>query len=246
MLADLIVVTNGRRDCIGRSLPDIDEAFPGFVWNHKIISDDSPADEQYDFEQWIEDDVIKFNDLAGWEIIHTTGATGFDGAYRQVWSIGRATRSEFVFVVEDDFLFNGTVPIHDMQWILNLRPCLAQVALLRQPWNEHEKAAGGIVEMHPDWYQERLATLHSNGHNLGWLEHTVCFTTNPFLARTEVMQRGPDWPTGPDSEGRFGFDIRREGFGSIDGEDVRFSYLGRKGDAPRVNHIGHVRTGSNY
>lgn len=158
---------------------------------------------------------------------------GFDGAIRKGWRrVITETDAEFVFHLEADFTFNRPVPIADMAAVLKARPYLVQLALRRQPWNNQEKAAGGVVEMHPDDYTE--ADL--NGWR--WLEHIRNFTTNPSLYPRAVCEYG--WPAGPQSEGRFGIELRKNN------PELRFAYWGHANSGEACEHIGHHRTGTGY
>lgn len=158
---------------------------------------------------------------------------GFGGAIRKGWRrILTQTDADFVFHLEADFTFNRPVYVEEMAAVLAAHPYLAQLALRRQPWNEAEKEAGGIVEMHPDDYVER----DLNGWH--WLEHTRCFTTNPCLYPRAICEYG--WPAGPESEGRFGLELVK---GS---PDIRFGFWGARDSGEACEHIGEVRTGTGY
>lgn len=158
---------------------------------------------------------------------------GFGGAIREGWRrILAETDADFVFHCEQDFTFNRLVPIRGMEAVLRARPHLVQLALRRQPWNDQEKAAGGIVEMHPDDYTER----DLNGWR--WLEHTRNFTTNPSLYPRWVCEAG--WPDRPESEGHFGIDLIKRN------PHLRFAYWGARDSGEAVTHIGDLRTGKGY
>jgi hypothetical protein len=158
---------------------------------------------------------------------------GFAGAIRAGWRrVLTETDADYVFHLEQDFTFNRPVPIEEMGAVLRARPHLAQLALRRQPWNDHERAAGGVVEMHPDDYAEH----ELNGWR--WLEHTRNFTTNPSLYRRGICEFG--WPAGTDSEGHFGIAFRESYPG------MRFGYWGARDSGEAVTHIGDVRAGKEY
>lgn len=151
---------------------------------------------------------------------------GFAGAIQAGWDGVLETGCEFVFHLESDFTFNRPVMLDAMRGALIANPHLVQMALLRQPWNEQEKAAGGIVAMHPGDY-ERAGR---------WLEHRRNFTTNPSLYPRWVCERG--WPQRSESEGHFGIDL-------IAGdESLRFAYWGDGSEW--VTHIGVARAGTGY
>lgn len=231
---DLIVLTNGRRDCISETIPSLSAAIDTGSARRFIVDDSGDTE----YQSWLAESFPR------WTILKTRGNSGFDGAYRFIWQLGKFTNQEYMLVCEDDFTFNKPIDVNTWASPMHLNPNIAQVALVRQPWNEREKLAGGLLR---SWGESSFFQAAGFGRSkVNWLEHTMYFTTNPFICRTALMKTGPDWPTGPDSEGRYGFDLRREGFCGIDGEDVRFAYLGSFDDEPWVHHIGHTRAGSNY
>lgn len=158
---------------------------------------------------------------------------GFGGAIRAGWRrILAETDADFIFHLEQDFTFNRPVPIGEMAAVLRARQHLVQLALRRQPWNDQERAAGGIVEMHPGDYVEH----ELNGWR--WLEHTRNFTTNPSLYPRWVCEAG--WPDGDQSEGHFGIDLRKRD------PRLRFAYWGARDSGEAVTHIGETRAGRGY
>ena len=110
------------------------------------------------------------------------------------------------------------------------------MALLRQPWNDAEIAAGGVLELNPDGYTP-YAGLNRNQDTVHWLEQDRFFTTNPSLFRRELIEMF-EWPAGSESEGRFSIEVTRAGF--------NFAYWGEMGDGPAVHHIGKHRQGVGY
>lgn len=191
-------------------------------------------------ELWIHDDsgdIGHADDLAaryaehGIAVMPFHERRGFGGAIQTAWRHLRAfSEAEFVFHLEDDFVFNRGLNLLDMQDILGMRPNLAQIALRRQPWNDDERRAGGIVEQHPESYEEMTF------YDLAWLEHDRFFTTNPCMYRAELMRR--KWPDGAQSEGRFGVQLKEVG--------KNFAYLGERASTPWVHHIGDERAGKGY
>ncbi|MBK8168410.1 MAG: hypothetical protein IPK64_20875 [bacterium] len=107
------------------------------------------------------------------------------------------------------------------------------MALLRQPWNRAEQAAGGIVEQHPDDYLDRTDGTHH------WLQHRRFYTTNPHLTRLRFIKTH-EWPEGSESEGRFGV-------GLFAAEPMTTcGFWGPRGSGPWVRHIGAERAGTVY
>lgn len=170
---------------------------------------------------------------------------GFDGAVREGWRQVLETGAEWVFHAESDFLYNEPVDVHRMVAVLRRHPHLTQMSLLRQAWNDSEKAAGGIVQQWPeDFHEVSEAVTKVNGYGISyladrWLEtRRFIFTTNPSVYSTRLCERG--WPQAPESEGKFGAYLLR------DEPWRKCGIWGGKDDPPRVTHIGDVRAGVGY
>lgn len=159
---------------------------------------------------------------------------GFAGAIAAGWEAILQTGCDFVFHLEDDFTFNAPVPLESMGQVLKVRPHIAQVALKRQPWSEEERAAGGVIEAHPDDFSSARAPV-GIGAYLYYTEHRRFFTTNPSLYRASLCEQG--WPQEPESEGKFTARLLGQGY--------RFAYWGGKADPPVCEHIGQ-RAGVGY
>lgn len=156
---------------------------------------------------------------------------GFHGAVQAGWDQVIDTGADWVFHFERDFTFNEPIDVPAMVQLLERQPHLVQVALKRQAWNPQEKAAGGIVEQHPDDYVER------SDDQATWTEHRRFFTTNPSVYSARLCRLG--WPQESESEGKFTHMLLRDPL-------LRFAFWGAKFDPPRVEHIGHIRTGVGY
>lgn len=218
----LLVMTNGRRDCITKTIPSaLAMLQPGFV--HRIICDDS-GDEEYQ--------LFLASRFPTFELWTTQGNEGFGGAIHSIWeSLRYRTGFNYIFHLEDDFTFNEPINLHNMIAVLDRNPQLQQMSLLRQPWNEEEKAAGGIMQLHPEDYTE-----YQYGP-MKWVEQRRYFTTNPCLYRKRVINF--PWPEGPNSEGRFTQQLLKN-------PSATFGIWGKKFGAPKVEHIGHQRVGTGY
>lgn len=170
----------------------------------------------------------------GFRVIdHPQGRQGFGGAIRYVWDhITRNCTEPYVFHLEDDFTFNRPVDLAALATVLLEHPNLVQLALRRQPWNAEERAAGGIVEQHPDDYQ-----ACSDRAGREWLEHRRFFTTNPSLYRRSLCERG--WPDAQFSEGVFTHQLLAD-------SAARFGFWGPRGSGEWVAHIGAERVGVGY
>lgn len=225
----LLVMTDGRRDYIARTVPEFLDRFDRPDLLSELVIHDDSGDPEY--RAWL---VERFG-RQGFEIVSTTvGRSGFGGAIRSAWQHVRDTSSaRFVFHLEDDFTPTRTVPLLDMVRLLELRRDVVQVALRRQPWNAEEHAAGGIVEQHPGDYLDAVES------GIPHLEHRRFFTTNPNLYRRELVDE-TEWPAGSQSEGRYGIELLRQD------PARRFAFYGSRDSGPWVEHIGHDRVGSGY
>lgn len=159
-------------------------------------------------------------------------ALGFAGAIAKGWQeIRRRTEAEWVFHLESDFLLCRPVQLRQMIRLLEDHPHLAQVSLKRQPVNERELAAGGIVEADAADFSECF------DGSFTWTEHRRYWTTNPSVYSASWCGKG--WPQVPESEGVFTHSL-------ISDPDLRFAIWGGKYEPPRVEHIGRVRAGVGY
>lgn len=218
-----LVFTDGRRDCLVRSL----WSFRKHLLTHDdldwLIVNDSTDPE---FTDWLEDEFP-------WAAVSNTHERlGFAGTIQRGWSMIHP-EADFVFHLEDDFVPTGAVELDAMIEVLEAHPFLAQMVLKRQPWSPEEKAAGGIIEMWPDEYTECGDEIDGQ-----WSEHRLFWSTNPSVYRVGMTDFG--WPDGPDSERKFTNKILG------DSPDWRFAFWGAKFDAPTVTHIGDQRVGTGY
>jgi hypothetical protein len=162
------------------------------------------------------------------EIIDDEHRLGFAGAIAAGWC---EIDCEYVFHLEDDFVFDAPVPVEDMIRLLKRHPELTQVSLKRQAWSPEERAAGGIVECHPEDFDE------VSDEQATWTEHRSYFTTTPSVYPAQLCELG--WPQCPHSEGIFTHQL-------LEDPALRFAIWGGKFDAPRCEHIGEVRAGCGY
>jgi hypothetical protein len=114
---------------------------------------------------------------------------------------------DWVFWLEDDFVFTRTVPLVDLGFVLERQMQLAQMSLLRQPVSEAEVAAGGLLNIDPERFERRGSGTST------WIEHRAYWTTNPSLFRRSFVAEAPAWPVVDRCEGVFRFDLleQREG-----------------------------------
>lgn len=227
MTTALLVITDGRVSCLEQTLESVEEALFVDELRPRVLINDSLDKE---FAGWLSGRHGRRYDIHH-VAIGRHGKQGFGGAIQAGWDAVRPARPDYVFHLEDDFTFNEPVNLPALQGILDNNQRLAQIALVRQPWNAEEHAAGGIVACHPDDYTE----WHDE-HDNYWLEHHRCFTTNPCLYRGDLLDKG--WPQVPHSEGIFTHQLLAE--------EYSFAYWGARSDPPAVHHIGDQRVGTGY
>jgi hypothetical protein len=217
----LVVITDGRRDCIGRSLPAALENLKGLPIARMIICDDS-ADIEY--QAWLR---LTFPDA---ELVTAGKRGGFAKAVRRGWDVALGSGQPWVFWLEDDFVINEPVDLAAIATVMTERPYLTQVVLRRQPWFPKELEAGGIIEMDPGAY-----TDHVDGA-AQWVEHQLGHWTNPGLLRRSFLA-AHTWPDCKGSEARFGREVMKG--------EARSAFWGARTDPPAVTHIGE-RHGTGY
>lgn len=219
----LLVITDGRRECLSETIASAAEALAGPI-TRRVLVDDS-ADPLY--WAWCDD---RYGE--DWEVIHHDMRRGFGGAIASGWAAVLSGPERLVFHLEDDFVFLRRVALGSLVEVLDRRSHVVQLALRRQPVNAAEADAGGVIEQHPDDYAQC-----TDGQRV-WLEHRRYFTTNPSLYRSSLCERG--WPEGPDSEGRFGLALFAADAAA------RSAYWGPRDGGEWVRHIGHRRHGTGY
>lgn len=216
-MTTLLIMTDGRRWCIDKTIDSLRTHLHGSI-DKVLIHDDSGDSAYWD---WL-------GDRYPYEIYTTAGRSGFAGAIQSAWNV---VDDDYILHWEDDFVLKKDVYIDDLIKVLS-KPFVVQVALKRQPWNDQEKAAGGMIEMHPDSYTEK-----TDGE-VTWTEHRRYFTTNPSLYHGSLALN--DWPDAPESEGKFGIKIFKTNPNAVS------TYFGGKFDPPLVDHIGDIRVGNGY
>lgn len=212
----MVVITDGRRECISRSIPRALDRLKGMPIQRVVICDDS-GDREY--HAWLR---VTFPDH---ELVLSARRTGFAGNTRRAWDVGLGSGQPWVFWLEDDFMLERDVDLAAMARALEDNPQVAQMALRRQAWFKPELDAGGIIEQDPAAYEDRD----------GWLEHRKFWTTNPHLVHRSTLA-SYEWPNRAHSEAAFARQVLK----------VRTSgYWGTRHDDPWVTHVGE-RTGTGY
>lgn len=219
----LLVMTDGRDGYLAQAVESMHHLHGDIT--RRVLHDDTGDP---DHASWLR---RKYKD---WDVVATAGRSGFGGAYRHAydWLVLHATEP-YIFSTEDDFEFTRDVDLAAMVTVMDTNRRLTQLALRRQPWNHEERAAGGIVELHP---REYLDCRDYRGNH--WLEHRLFHTTNPSLIRRSLIREHP-WPTVPHSEGVFSAGLFAD-------HTARAGFWGTRASGEWVRHIGEVRTGRGY
>lgn len=215
----LLIMTHNRKDTLAKTIESLNRYLYGRV-DRRVIHSDArdPA-----YNDWLTQFTPEY------ELMINEGTHGFGPAIQNAWS--ELHDSDYILHWEDDFVLKEKLNVDFLRWILTTQPDLAQIALKRQPWNEVEKSAGGIVESDPDSYIE----VTQYGYTI--TKHDKFFTTNPCLYNKSIIDIG--WPTTKHSEGIFSISMRERG--------LKSAFFGGKFDPPKVEHIGYDRAGGiNY
>lgn len=176
------------------------------------------------------------------DVVTTSGPLGFCGATARAWEHAVAPGSEYVFWLEHDFVFTRNVDLAVIAEVLDANPALAQMALLRQPVNSDEIAAGGYLKQRPNYYTPRTTAVpmfdleDAWEEEMPWWEHRSYWTTNPSLFRREPLE-ARTWPLAAQCEGLFGAQLL------ADRPDTSFGVWGD--GQPWIEHIGK-RDGFGY
>lgn len=225
----LLVVTDGRDDYLAQAVQSAAANLIGPITERWMYDD--TGDDQY--RAALRCTYPQFRHL------EAGPRQGFGGAIRAAWSaLAAKSDARFVLHLEQDFTFNTLIDLGAMSQVLDAHPYLVQLALRRQPWNDAERDAGGIVEQHPDAYTDRMDRFGA------WLEHRLFFTTNPSLYRRTLCETS--WPEGGNSEGHYSHQLLRDGTPEVQGEHVRFGFWGTRESGEWVTHVGHQRAGVGY
>ena len=207
MTVGLLVITDGRADYLSRMVNSLDR----HPFSVTVVVDDS-GDEAYGrFVDSLFLDAI---------VIHHPERQGLVAAVNTGWRELLDLPVEFVFHVEEDFVFHDQPPLADMARLLDEHPKLANIVLKRQPWSPVEIAAGGIIEMNRDDYWQ----------DAGYVDHSRIFSLNPCLYDRRIMAYGMP----PEAEAGITQLLVADGW--------HFGIYGQIGDPPRCEHIGAQRS----
>jgi hypothetical protein len=217
----LVIMTNGRRDCIARTIPSLEAQVGPFA--QRVICDDSgdPA-----YVAWLRETFPAFT-------IRAHPHLGHGGAVRFAMAEAAKLDADWVFWSEDDFEFACRIDVPAMVRTMETEgDDLKQMVIRRQAWFPAEVEAGGMIErFDPALFTER------EGPCGPWIEHRQFFSLNPHLIRRSLLSV-IRWPAVENSEHHFGLRLFRDA-------RVRCGIWGAKADAPIARHSGE-RVGTGY
>lgn len=251
----LLVFTDGRLGLLEKTMASFDKLLrlpnDTYEWTMRLLTDDS-GDKEYmkHLHKVFGSTQLKSGNQVFSQINHHFKRIGFCASIAEAWR-NVPKDIDFVFHLEDDFELRDEIHLQDFIDVLNQDDKLAQVSLVRQAWNQQEKAAGGLIQAHPghyeQWYTDsrllekdrRQETVVRDGvrwRKIPWLRHRRCFTTNPSLYPRRIVDRG--WPVEDQCEGKFSIRLLQD--------EYVFAAYGELDDLPRVIHIGNQRIGGGY
>jgi hypothetical protein len=224
----VLIFHDGRNDYLEQTLSTFAEQVVFPERPYTILLDDMPLDRDDGFLRSI---VARFGID---ELILNDTNLGSFGAIMKGWT-ALPTDTEYVFHLENDFVFPTRIEVGELATVLQ-EPWICNITLLRQPWFEDERAAGGLFRARPQIFRE------TSVRGVPVCLHQSYFGHNPGLYRREYARVIPDTsrsvPGVVLSHERVYRDI-------LLAEDPRrhFAVYGHLTDPPRVLHIGLRRVG---
>lgn len=210
----LLVITDGRWNYLLDCLESV-EANLSWPFVDRILVDDSGPDDHFPPAAAKDAKAFRYEGST-YRIVKNAERQGLAGAIQAGWDA--LPDCDYVFHLEDDFVFPAPVDLESMVFHLRNDWKLAQVALMRQPWGPDEQAVGSVYGTDPKAYTE----------GAGIVTHRKLFTFNPCLYPRLVTD--------------YGAGLERDVTDRLLAEGARFAYLGNLNDPPRCWHIGHQRS----
>jgi hypothetical protein len=224
----VLVFTDGRNDYLEQTLSSFVShvSFPDKPY--KILVDDMPAGRDVAFLE-------RFADRLGFdEVILNDTNLGSFGSIMKAWS-ALPDGTEHIFHLENDFTFPGTVDVVELAAVLE-EPWIVNITLLRQPWYEDERDAGGVIKLHPERFRD------ADIRGVPVCLHQHYFGHNPGLYKRAFARVIPD--TSRSVPGRvLSHELVYRDLLLAEDPSRHFAIYGRSTDAPRVIHIGVRRVG---
>lgn len=210
----LVIVGDGREEYLLRAVKSARDNLQGRIIARVMVNDSGDAE----YGRRLVERYPEF------QVVNHVERLGMAAAVQNAWTVGRATGAEFLFHLEEDFVFNREVNLNGLTNLLAQEPTLCQAVLVRQPWSDEERASPYGVRGGP--YATNSVLREGWGYT--WLEHDNIFSLNPCLIPRHIAV---GWP--PDNEAGFTLSMKAAGY--------RMAWLGGVDDPPAVEHIGHNR-----
>ncbi len=216
-----VVITDGRRECIVKTVPSIEAMVGPFA--ERVICDDSGDP---DYAGWLA------QTFPGWRVM-SHPRLGHGAAVRFAMSAAAAMEVDWVFWSEDDIVYERRIDVGKMVAVMEAEADLKQMVIKRQAWFPSEIEAGGMIER----FDPVLFTEHSDNGS-SWIEHRQFFSLNPHLISRDILA-AIRWPDVPNSEHHFSRRLFRN-------PRAKVGLWGSKSDDPWVTHVGLERIGIGY
>lgn len=219
-----ITLTNGRKDLIFESRSSWYKNLEGVI-SLEVIVDDSG---DKDYRDWLSSEYPSANIVPVGE-----DNCGFSNAMSKCFDMAAESDCDYILHTEDDFILNKKIKLDDLVTVLDSDDKLAQVALQRQGWFDHEKTHNTLIQ-----------SIKSQGYNvvqkenkgLFYVEHNHYWTCNPSLYPVFIAKMG--WPKENDSEKKF--------TQKVFGLGLKSSYFGKEDEEYLVTHTGSYRLGGGH
>ena len=207
MKVSLVIITDGRNDYLRRMLASLRENVAQ-DWHRVVVVSDEP------------EAPLPTDDMPEpLTVIQHPRRMGGDAAVATAWRhVTRGPAPDFVFHMEDDWLFNGPVDLDHMATVLTENRGLAQLVLRRRSMEEESTWTP------PGGWDGRWEP------HLDYVAHRRNWSLNPCLYPVQI----PRSFTYAGHETDFTPRLLDDGW--------RFAFYGAWDDPPHVTHIGEVRS----
>lgn len=210
------VIGNGRKELLDQTLKGLTRWLVCGYELIKVAIDDT-GDAEY--QASVRDDILPID----WNFFPHAKNRGLSGSIQTLWMLANKWEADYILHFEEDFLLGDWLNVDELLGYLTKYPYLGQIALKRQHVNSDEVAAGGFMHQYEDDYVEYDDRV----------ETTKLFTFNPCLYEVDKITKYPY----PDQGGERELTDRLLHFYP----DMKFGYVGKKDDPPRVWHTGSYR-----
>lgn len=211
----ILIFNDGRNEYLRRTLSSFNEMVE-INDCYKILIDDNPLNRnQVEIDKIVSDFNID-------QVILNDSNLGVFGTVQKAWRF-IPQDCEYVFHLENDFLFNEFVDVNELVEVLESSKKIFQIALLRQDWFAFEKKVGGIYKAYSPWSEMKIGKVDL-------VLHRHYFTHNPcvYHKRYAIQTSGYN---------EYGYmkvlrRVQQNGY---------CAYLGTLKDKPKVTHIGELK-----